>query len=60
MPEKKNFDPVTTIALVNGLLSLAMNLWSSARQVYGEDAIPSWEEIVEKNLDLQRKIEAEK
>jgi hypothetical protein len=48
------------IVLINGLISIAFNLWSSIRQIQGEEAIPSWEEILEKNTGLQAKIDAEK
>lgn len=53
-------DPVTILALINGLLSTAMNVWSSARKVMGEDAIPAWEDILLANSALQDKIDAEK
>ena len=47
------------VALVTALINSAMQIWSSARKVYGEEAIPSWDEILKKNADLQAKIDAE-
>ncbi len=47
------------IALINALVSAGMQIWSSARKVYGEEEIPSWEEIITKNQELQNKIDAE-
>jgi len=48
------------IQLVYAGIAGAMKLWEYGRQVYGKDAIPSWEEIMEKNKSLQAKIDAEK
>jgi head-tail adaptor len=56
----KNVSPETIIILINGLISIAFNLWSSIREIEGKEAIPSWEEILEKNTSLQIKIDAEK
>ncbi len=47
------------IAIVEGLVGAAMRIWSSARKVLGTEAIPSWEDIIEKNKKLQDKIDAE-
>jgi len=47
------------IAIIEGLIRGAMSIWSSARQVFGTDAIPSWESIIDKNKKLQDKIDAE-
>lgn len=47
------------IAIVEGLVAAAMRIWSSARQVLGEEKIPSWESIIEKNKKLQDRIDAE-
>jgi len=51
-------DPVTIMAIINGLVTMAINIWKSARQVYGEDKIPEWGEILKKNSDLADKIDA--
>lgn len=48
------------LVLINGLLSLAMNTWSSARQILGEEAIPEWEALTDANAIAQAKIDAEK
>jgi len=48
------------IALVNGLLGIAFRLWDSAEQIKGNTPIPTWEELVDKNKQLQAKIDAEK
>ncbi|MCL6542048.1 MAG: hypothetical protein K6T87_15945 [Roseiflexus sp.] len=48
------------LILVNGLLSIAFNLWSTLRKVEGIESIPSWEELVAKNSILQNKIDTEK
>lgn len=48
------------LAIINGLIGTAMNIWSSARKILGEDQIPSWNEILQKNADLQTKIDAQK
>lgn len=53
-------DPGMIIVLINGLIMLAMQLWSSARKVFGSEEIPEWDEIIAKNKALQDKIDAEK
>lgn len=58
-PTRAAMDAMLILALINGLVSLAMQLWSSARKVFGTEVIPSWEEIIAKNKALQDKIDAE-
>jgi hypothetical protein len=53
-------DVSMVLLLINGLLALAFNFWATARKVFGTEAIPSWEEITDKNKILQDKIDAEK
>ena len=53
-------EATVVIALASGLIKMAFNVWSSARKVMGKEAIPSWDELVSKNIDLQAKIDAEK
>ena len=53
-------ETAAVIAAVSGLLQIAFNMWSSAKQKEGTEPIPEWEEIVAKNLLLQAKIDAEK
>lgn len=47
------------IALVDGLVTIALKLYNAAKQVSGEEPIPTWDEIVAKNAALQAKIDAE-
>ena len=49
-----------TLVLVNGLLGIAFQLYSSAAQIKGDEDIPSWDELVDANKLLQDKIDAEK
>jgi hypothetical protein len=51
---------VETIALVNGLLGIAFQLYKSAEQAGGNLPIPSWDELVDANSLLQSQIDAEK
>lgn len=53
-------ETAAVIAAVGGLLQIAFNMWSTAKQQGGTEPIPEWEEIVAKNLLLQAKIDAEK
>jgi len=46
--------------LVNSLLNIALQLYSSVSQIQGTTPIPTWEELVTKNAILQAKIDAEK
>ena len=48
------------IALVNGLLGIAFQLYKSISQVQGDAPIPTWDELVNQNALLQTKIDAEK
>lgn len=50
---------IVYLTIIDGLLKLAFNIWSSIRQIEGNEAIPSWEEIIEKNNQLQAKIDSE-
>jgi len=59
-PIQSAMDVSMVLLLINGLLTLAFNFWATARKVFGTEAIPSWEEITDKNLLLQSKIDAEK
>ncbi len=58
-PKQAAMDYMLILALINGLVALAMQLWSSARKVFGTEVIPSWDEIISKNKTLQDKIDAE-
>lgn len=46
--------------IVAWLLNQAWIYWEKARQIGGEDAIPSWEELTSANARTQAKIDAEK
>jgi hypothetical protein len=48
------------LAGINGLMGIALNLYTSLQQIAGKEAIPTWEEITDKNKILQDKIDAEK
>lgn len=45
---------------VNGLISIAANVYSFVSQIKGDSPIPTWEEIIAKNASLQAKIDEEK
>ena len=53
-------DVMVLLALINGFMGLAYNLWSTANKIKGDQKIPTWEEILEENKKLQDKIDAEK
>jgi len=53
-------DIMVLLALINGFMGLAYNLWSTADKIKGDQKIPTWEEILEENKKLQVKIDAEK
>jgi hypothetical protein len=48
------------LVIINGLLGTVMNIWTSARQILGEEAIPEWDELTKANAITQAKIDAEK
>ena len=52
-------DATGYILLINALLKVAFTIWSSARKVLGQEAIPEWEQISNKNAMLQSEIDAE-
>jgi len=49
-----------TLALINGLLGIAFQIYSSVGRVEGEVPIPSWDELTNQNALLQAKIDTEK
>jgi hypothetical protein len=53
-------NPATIIAMIEGLITVAVKLFQVGRQLYGTEAIPSLEKILAKNTELQEKIDAEK
>jgi len=53
-------DIMIVLALINGLMGLAYNAWSTINKVKGDQKIPTWDEILEENKKLQDKIDAEK
>jgi len=53
-------DSQAIMILVNTFIQTAYNLLASAQQVYGEDKIPTWEQVVSNNAMLQAKIDAQK
>ena len=44
---------------INTVLGAGLQIWQQAQQIYG-DQIPSWDNIVQDNMKLQAKIDAEK
>jgi hypothetical protein len=52
-------DPVTIIGIIVAIITAAFKLWEAARQILG-DKIPDWNTILQKNMTLQGKIDAEK
>jgi hypothetical protein len=55
-----DMDVTMIITLVNSLLGIAFRLYNSIEQVQGNQPIPTWDELVDKNKLLQAKIDAEK
>lgn len=48
------------IKIVEGLVSLAKRLYDTYSQIAGKQDLPSWEDVLAKNAELQEKIDAEK
>ena len=48
------------LAIINGLLGIAFQLYSSISKVKGDTPIPTWGELTDQNALLQAKIDAEK
>ena len=53
-------EPEAVLVLINGLISLAFQGYSTLQQVTGPGKIPTWQEIIDENKLLQDKIDAEK
>jgi hypothetical protein len=51
-------DPATIITLVTLLLKAADEAVKVCKQINGEDSIPTLEEILKQNAELQAKIDA--
>ena len=52
--------PEAVLMAVNGLISIAFQLYNGVSQIVGESKIPTWLEIINENKLLQDKIDAEK
>ncbi len=52
-------EPTAILALLNGLISTAFNLYKLLKQLSGDAEIPSWADILKKNADLQAEIDGE-
>lgn len=52
-------DVAMILLIINSLLALAFKTYTYLKQVSGDQPIPTWDEILEKNRLLQDKIEAE-
>ena len=48
------------LVAINGLISIAFNLYKFVSQIKGDQPIPSWEELLAQNTILQTQIDAEK
>lgn len=48
------------LVLINGLLSLAFNLYKFLSQIKGDQPVPTWEELLMQNAALQVQIDEEK
>jgi hypothetical protein len=57
-------DPLTgagmALLAVNQIVGTAFQIWQQSRQMYGQEAIPPWEKIIQDNAALQAEIDAEK
>jgi hypothetical protein len=58
--KEETMDPATIVMLVTALLQVSAKLVEVGQQINGEEAIPSLDEILTKNVALQAKIDAEK
>lgn len=52
--------PLEIIAAVAALINVAKGLVDMGKQIHGESAIPSWDQILLDNAATQAKIDAEK
>jgi len=48
------------LEILEGLLKLGFNFYNTLQQAAGDQPIPTWQELVDKNSALQEKIDAEK
>lgn len=47
------------IEIVEGLIRLGFNFYQMLKQASGEEPIPTWQELLDRNKSLQDKIDAE-
>lgn len=52
--------PEDVIVIINDLVRLSKSIYDIYTQITGDKAIPSWNEIIAKNTELQERIDAEK
>ena len=52
-------DPATWLLMIRAALGLVVTIWSSARKLFGKEAIPSLEELLQKNEAFQAEIDAD-
>jgi hypothetical protein len=52
-------EPTAILALLNGMISTAFTLYKMLKQISGDAQIPTWNELLKKNADLQAEIDGE-
>jgi hypothetical protein len=57
---KVQMSPTEILQMINSVMSLAADLYSTLDQIQGKTPIPTWGEITDMNAILQAKIDAEK
>lgn len=49
--------PASILAIINGLISTAFNLYKFVKSIAGEVEIPPWSDILQKAITLQGEID---
>jgi hypothetical protein len=47
------------LEIIEGLIKLGFNFYTMLKQASGDEPIPTWQELLDKNKTLQDKIDAE-
>jgi hypothetical protein len=53
-------ETTTALALINGLIGLAFNIYKSLKQIKGTGEIPAWNDLLKQNADQQAEIDQAK
>ena len=48
------------IEIIEGLIKLGFNFYTMLKRASGDEPIPTWQELLDRNKNLQDKIDAEK